>query len=455
MKTLFILFWATGDLAKRKIYWALYDLFKDWKSIDIIWIWRKNFQENQFFQEYVNQETDLFIKKDKSFFEYLKTISYVQVEIDKKETYLNLENKIKKYKTDNIIIYLSIWYELFPVFIENIKECSALLKKEPKIIFEKPFWKDLQSAEILNDSINKLFDEKQIYRIDHYVWKEPIQNILSLRFSNILFEPIWNSNYIDNIQIIATEKIWIWDRWEYYDKSWALRDMVQNHLFQVLTLITMEPPLDMSEESIASEKLKILKELKVDKNNLVFWQYDGYKNEKNVSKDSITETFVSMKLKVDSWRFKDLPIYLKTGKYLNEKNTKIIIEFKEIPNIFLKKYWEIEKNRIIIEIQPEEKIQIQFNLKKKNNHTGIETILSEFSNEDIQDMSYKNLINDCIKWNKFLFINWNILKQSWLLVDDIINCKNDCPIIKYYEKNTRGPIESDYLIEQDWRKWFI
>lgn len=455
MKTLFILFWATGDLAKRKIYWALYDLFKDWKSIDIIWIWRKNFQENQFFQEYVNQETDLFIKKDKSFFEYLKTISYVQVEIDKKETYLNLENKIKEYKTENIIIYLSIWYELFPVFIENIKECSNLLQKEPKIIFEKPFWKDLQSAEILNDSINKLFKENQIYRIDHYVWKEPIQNILSLRFSNILFEPIWNSNHIDNIQIIATEKIGIWDRGEYYDKSWALRDMVQNHLFQVLTLITMEPPLDMSEESIASEKLKILKELKVDKNNLVFWQYKGYRNEKNVSINSLTETFVAMKLKVDSWRFKDLPIYLKTGKYLNEKNTKIIIEFKEIPNIFLKKYGEIEKNRIIIEIQPEEKIQIQFNLKKKNNHTGIETIVSEFSNEDIQDSSYKNLINDCINWNKFLFINWNILKQSWLLVDDIINCKNDCPVIKYYEKNTRGPNESDFLIEKDWRKWFI
>ena len=454
---IFIMFWATWDLAKRKLFWSLYNIYKKNtdKKVDIIAVGRRDFS-NLEFQNYINTETELFIDKQKDFSEYLSHIKYSKIEINQEDGYFILEKQICELYWNNsqIVIYLSIWYNLFETVIDQFKKLD-FSTKNIKVIFEKPFWKDLESAKDLNNKIESVFKENQIYRIDHYVWKEPVQNIMALRFWNILFEPIWNSNYIDNIQIIANEKIWVEWRWEYYDSSWALRDMVQNHLFQILSIITMEPPINVYSENVNMEKLKILKEIRIDKESLVFWQYDWYNLEKNVDKNSKVETFIAMKLFVNSWRFKDLPIYLKTWKKLKNKKTIVIIEFKDIPNIFYKKYWNIEKNRIIIEIQPEERIIINYNLKKKDQAEHIEQINSEFKKEGFVDNSYDKLLIDCMNSNKILFTNWDILQQSWLLVDDIINCKGNCPILYTYWENTDWPIQSNLLLEKDWRKWFL
>lgn len=455
---IFLLFWATWDLAKRKLFSSLYNLYKTEtdKKIDIIAIWRREYSQEEFLR-YIDKETDLFIDKSdrEKFKNYLTTIIYIQLDITNQKWYLKLEEIIKslldKKWTSQILVYLSVWYNLFETIIKNLWILS--LANRMKIIFEKPFWKDLESAIKLNNTILKFFTEEQIYRIDHYVWKESVQNILAFRFWNIFFEPLWNSNYIDNIQIIALEKIWIENRGSYYEQSGALRDMVQNHLFQILTIVIMDPPLDISSEQISLEKLKVLKELQIDKKSLVFGQYDWYRNEKNVSSTSNTETFVWMKVFVNSWRFKNLPIYLKTGKALNTKSTIVVIEFKEIPNIFYRKYWEIEKNRIIIEIQPDNKISLQFNLKRENIHNQIQLVKSEFR-KIYKDDTYDRLILDCIYNNKLLFTDWSILRQSWEIVDSIINCKNDCPLVHIYKKGSKWPIQSDKLLEKDNRKWY-
>lgn len=453
--TIIILFWSTGDLAKRKLFWAINDLYKKNENITLISTGRKNFT-NKEFQEYVKKETSEFISQDEGFDKFLSTIVYKKIEINEKEDYENLKEYVSSiYKeTGQIIFYLSIGYQLFGSVIENLKVFD-FKDKEVKVIFEKPFWKDLNSAKELNSKINEVFTEKQIYRIDHYVWKESVQNILALRFWNILYEPIWNSNYIDNIQIIAKETLWIGNRGDYYESSWALRDMIQNHLFQILSFITMDVPSDISAEEISYEKLKILKEININNEDVVFWQYEGYKNELNVSKDSKIETFVAMKLEVNSWKFKNLPIYLKTGKKLNEKSTIIIIEFKEIPNIFYKKYWNIENNKIVIEIQPEEKISILFNLKKKNHSKHINSVKSEFKNPLKEtDNSYEKLISDCIEGDKLLFTDWKLLEKSWELIENMVNCDGNCPRIHYYQSWTNGPLESVNLLKKDNRSWF-
>lgn len=456
MHTIFIIFWATWDLAKRKLFPALYNIYrKDKKdNIDIIAVWRRDF-DNESFKNYINEKTSDFIEHKKHFDEFLNTVTYSKVEINKNNDYIDLKKQIEKLSKENtqIIIYLSISPDNFIAFIENSKVMN--LPKNSKIIFEKPFWKDLETAIYLNEKITEVFFEEQIYRIDHYVWKESIQNMLAFRFSNILFEPIWNNKYINNIQITATEKIWIEDRWWYYDTSWALRDMVQNHLFQVLALIVMDPPSKLDAESISQEKLKVLHSIKIPTNDdLVFWQYIWYTDEKWVEKNSKTETFVAMKIEVSNWRCIWIPIYLKTWKNLDKKQTKIVIEFNEIPNILFKNFWHIEKNRIIIEVQPDESIDIHFNIKENWNSKEVQEVKSKFKKELSSKEAYEKLIEDVIIWDKTLFTTFEILKESWMIVNDLVNCKDNCPILHKYIPWSKGPDFTDLLIENDNKKWY-
>ena len=457
MHTIFIVFWSTWDLAKRKLFWALYNIFKNKKEfyIDIIWVWRRDFL-NDSFRDYIKSETKEFIKQENDFDDFLSKLNYSKVELSSENDYINLKNDIEKLqkKDSQVIFYLSISPEFFTNFVDNYKFINI---KNPKIIFEKPFWNDLASAKILNEKIMEVFLEEQVYRIDHYVWKEAVQNILAFRFANIIFEPIWNNKYIDNIQITAWENIWVWDRWWYYDNSWALKDMVQNHLFQVLSLVTMDVPYNIEADAIRQEKLKVFKSLKLGDDfnkNIVFWQYDWYKDEKWISQNSKTETFVAMKIEVDSWRFVWVPIYLKTWKYLNEKSTKIVIEFKEIPDILFKKFCSIEKNRIILEVQPNETIDIHFNIKENWNSKEVQRVKSKFSKEISSKEAYEKLLEDVIVWDKTLFTSWEMLEESWKIVDDLVNCKNNCPILYSYSKWSTWPIVSDILLENEWKKWY-
>ncbi len=456
MHTIFIIFWSTWDLAKRKLFPALYNIYNSKKqAIDIVWVWRRNF-DRQNFIDYVRDESNDFIEDKSEFNNFLDTVSYSKLEIDNKDDYIQLKNDIEKLRKPDsqIIFYLSISPEYFSAFIDNYK---SIWRKDVKIIFEKPFWVDLSSARKLNEKIMEVFDEEQVYRIDHYVGKEAVQNIIAFRFANIIFEPIWNNKYIDNIQITASENIWVWDRWWYYEKSGALRDMLQNHLFQMLWLITMEAPDQIDAEWMWKEKLKVFKNIRLGENfldNVVFGQYKWYKDEKWIDAKSRTETFVAAKIEVNNPRFAWVPIYIRTGKYMERKMTSIVIEFKEIADGLFNKYWQIEKNRIILEVQPNEGINIHFNIKENGNNKEVQRVKSKFVKEIPGKEAYEKLIEDAILWDKTLFTNWNILKESRKIVDDIVNCKNNCPIIFEYEKWTNGPNEANELLKKDWRKWY-
>ncbi|MDD2871318.1 MAG: glucose-6-phosphate dehydrogenase [Candidatus Gracilibacteria bacterium] len=457
MHTIFIIYGSTGDLAKRKLFPALYNIFKYKKGleIDIIAVGRRNYNDTEF-REFIDKETDEFIGKSDDFSRFLDTINYSKVELTNPTDYANLKQDIKKIqrKTSQIIFYLSIAPEYFDAFVDNYKHINI---KKTKIIFEKPFGTDLKSAKKLNTKIMEVFREEQVYRIDHYVGKEAIQNILAFRFANIIFEPIWNNKYIDNIQITASETVGVGDRGGYYDKSGALRDMVQNHLFQVLSLVVMNPPSMIDSDGIRQEKLKVFRSIKLGdnyENNIVFGQYNGYLEEKDIAKNSKTETFVAMKLEVNSWNFVGVPIYLRTGKALEKKLTQIVIEFKEVPDILFKKFGNIEKNRIILEIQPNEGIDIHFNIKENGNSQEVERVKSKFEKELESKEAYEKLLEDAIISDKTLFTSWEMLEQSWKIVDNLVNCKNDCPLIHKYPKGSNGPIASDYLLENDGRKWY-
>lgn len=459
MKTIFVIFWVTWDLSKRKLIPALFNIFKKSKSseIKIIWVWRKDFL-NKDFLEYLKLETLEFLDQGEWFNDFLETIIYEKIEVSEIKWYKNLKIKIDfiSNKNTQVIYYMSISPIFFPVVTKNFK-ISELNFSNSKIIFEKPFWTDLESAKQLNITISEVFSEKQVYRIDHYVWKEAIQNILTFRFANIIFEPIWNNNYIDNIQITASEEIWVEKRWSYYDNSWALKDMVQNHLFQVLSFVTMETPSEINYSSIRSEKIKIFKTLKFDQNykkSIVFGQYDWYLYEKWVNKNSRTETFVALKLEVCNWRFSWVPIYLRTWKSLEKKSTKIVIEFKEGPDILFKKFWNIERNRIILEVQPNESISINFNIKENWNSKEVQNVSSLFSKELISKEAYEKLIEDAIIWDKTLFTSWDMLKQTWKIVDDLVNCKNNCPMLFKYKKWSSWPQEMNGLLSNDGRSWY-
>lgn len=455
MKSNIILFWANWDLSKKKLIPSIYKIIEEWNNweINIVWIWRRDFN-NESFRKYIKNIKYFENIENNKVNSFLNNLNYFKLDINIEKDYLELWKYLNKNNLDQNIVYLSISPEHINSFLKNYK--LLWLDEKTKIIFEKPFWFDLKSAEELEKKINNVLKEEQVYIIDHYVWKEPIQNILALRFSNIIFEPIWNNKYIDNIQIIASEDIWIWDRWEYYEKSWAIKDMLQNHLFQMMALITMEAPVSLNSKSIWYEKLKVLKSIEIKDlfNNIVLWQYNWYKNEIWVDKNSKTETFVAINLEISNFRFKWVPIYLKTWKYLDKKYTKIIITFKEIPWLL---YWEfnkIESNRIIIEVQPNEAIDIHFNIKENGDSKKVNMVKSKFENISNSKEAYEKLIEDVIKWDKTLFTSYDFLKESWRIVDKIVNCKNNCPNLFNYDKWSKWPIESDLLLNKNWRQWY-
>ena len=457
MKTIFVLFWSTWDLAKRKIFPALYNIYtQQSQDIHIIWVWRRDFHDNQF-RQFLDESLDSFIDKWSNFTDFLDTITYSKVDLDAWEDYKTLHSDIENIDDSahaQVIFYLSISPEYFWSFTDNYKHIE---NKDAKVIFEKPFWVDLSSARELNTKIMQAFREEQIYRIDHYLWKEAIQNILTFRFANIIFGSTWNNIYIDNIQITASESLWVEKRGWYYDTSGALRDMVQNHLFQALSLIAMDTPETLSADEIRQEKLKVFQSIHLWNDfgkNIVFGQYEWYKDAPWVPDDSRTETFVAMKLEVDTPSFSWIPIYLRTWKMMAKKSTKIVVEFKNMPDNLYKQFGNIEKNRIIIDIQPNAWIDIQFNIKENGKSSSLQKVDSSFSNQAESKEAYQKLIEDMIDGDKTLFISWDVLEESWRVVEDLVNCRDNCPVLFSYEWWENGPKESYDLLETDGNTWY-
>lgn len=474
---LFIIFGGTGDLAKKKLFTALYSLFNKNmlpENFAILSIGRKELSRAEYsdiLKSSVSEVGDIRFD-EKIWSSFQESLFYYNLEFSEQEKYESLDNYIKDlegiFKTmGNRLYYFAVSPQYFSVIAKNLDNQDMINQDNgwKRVIIEKPFGKDLKTARKLNEELSLTFKEENTYRIDHYLGKEMIQNIMVIRFANAIFEPLWNSEHIDNIQIIVSEKDGVGSRGGYYDESGAIRDMVQNHLIQLLAIVTMEKPRELNSETIREEKVNIIKSIAAFnkeelKNNIVLGQYEGYKEEYKVKNDSLTETFVALKIFLDNKRWEGVPFYLMTGKNLKEKFAGIIIEFKENKNKAEKLlYPEVTPNLLFIKVQPEEGISLTLNAKKPGTDDEITIASMDFCQSCMvgynSPQAYEKLLLDAVGGDHTRFTRWDEVEYAWKFVDKIINCyeKNE-DTLEIYKMGSIGPHGARRLLEKDNRKWW-
>ena len=486
-----VIFGASGDLTEKKLLPALFNLYDKKVLKDNFFIigCARTKMDSKSFQDKIKTVLLNNNKSQKSskINNFIEKCHYIFGNYDDSKLYEDLKNILnnlcKKYTIEsNIVFYMAIPPTLFLSVTEQLT-INNLLKETEKgfrrIIYEKPFGRDLASALDLDKNLHKLMNEKQIYRIDHYLGKETVQNILMFRFANSIFEPIWNQNYIDNVQITVFESIGIEQRAGYYDNAGQLRDMFQNHMMQMLSLIAIEPPASFDADRISDEKAKVLRAIQpFDLNNksdpyIIRSQYlkgsingnkvCSYKDEKKIPGDSATETFVAAKILINNWRWKGVPFYLRTGKRLSKKYSQIAITFKKIPHSMFYPIPEdaLSPNVLLLNIQPEEGISFIIQAKIPGSKVCMSTISLDFLYKDIfgeiQPEPYERLILDCMLGDRTLFWRNDGIELSWALLTPILekwqNSPKDLPLT-FYNAGTSGPEQADYLLKKDNRKWF-
>ncbi|MFV0503173.1 MAG: glucose-6-phosphate dehydrogenase [Lachnospirales bacterium] len=470
-----IVFGGTGDLTKRKLIPAIYSLYlenKISKDFKFIAIGRREISTGEYKKSLLSWLENTFNNgiDEKKWAALSSNIHYIPFNFSEDEGYEKLTALINKLQIDDPSFYLAVAPNFFETIVEKLKihdlNYNFTKGEYNKVIIEKPFGKDLKSAVSLNKKILKVFDESHVYRIDHYLGKEMIQSIMALRFSNIIFEPIWNNKYIDNVQITSSETVGVETRGGYYETSGALRDMFQNHMLQLLSLATMEPPVSLSPSSIHDEKIKVLKSIKdsFEEKDIICGQYinyngkKGYREEENVSPNSVTETFIATKIEIDNYRWLGVPFYIRTGKRMESKCIQIVIEFKKIPHLLYGKMFDVDQNLLVINIQPKEGISVNFNVKKNGIDTELEKMKTHL--ESVGDnigntpKAYEKLLFDYLNNESTLFTRWDELEKSWELVEEIFQLWQNNKVIHNYNSNLGyGPKESYELLEKDGRKW--
>ncbi|OHD13114.1 MAG: glucose-6-phosphate dehydrogenase [Spirochaetes bacterium GWB1_48_6] len=474
-----VIFGATGDLTKRKLIPGLFSLFlkgiiSQFKIIGFArrpWT-HESFQEEgrkmlntSHFRQVPQGQKEAFIQK----------LAYISSTFDGEEGYKQLEAACEGY--NGRIYYLSTPPDEYPAIIDNLGKVGAAHFPQggySRIIVEKPFGRDLATAKALNAQLSVYFSEDQIYRIDHYLGKETVQNVMVLRFGNGIFEPLWNSQHIDHIQITVAESLGVGSRGNYYEKSGALRDMVQNHIFQFLCLLTMEPPSDLSPDSIRNEKVKVLKSLrpithKEVKEYTVRGQYTkgyvdnkempGYKEEVGVSPDSHTETFVALKVFIDNWRWAGVPIFIRSAKGLTRKLSEAAIVFKDPPHqVFKTRPDELGHNSLVIHIQPEEGITFTVNAKIPGYTTQVRPVNMDFAYGNAfgehTPEAYERLLLDCMVGDSTLYTRKDEIEASWTYITRILQgwqADPEPPLT--YTAGSSGPEGAKKLMAGTSRKW--
>ena len=456
-----VIFGATGDLARRKIFPALNEIKKSDKlpeNFHILGCGRKELIGNVF----TKLSKDL-INKSK----------YFKLDPNEEKDYNLLTHNIdrfkNKYSNVNVIYYLSTPPDAYKPIVNSLIKNKLNLESSGyrRIIIEKPFGKDLKTSKKLNKILVNGFEEKQIFRIDHYLGKETVQNILVSRFTNLIFNALWNKDFISYIEITAAESIGIEGRGEYYDTTGAIKDMFQNHLLELLCLVAMDEPKDSSSESIRNQKINVLNKIrKINfKEDIIRGQYTSSKTKtkkfgnyidtKGINKSSKTETFFACKLFIDNERWKDIPFFIRTGKRMPTKVTEIVVNFKKNENVFSK---NSETNMLIFRLQPDEGMLVKFNLKKPAEKSTIINKNLEFHykklGDDVIDDAYETLILDVFKGNSMLFSRSDFVEKAWEIVDPIIKEINNNNIKLYgYKAGTWGPKKCDDLFrnENTWR----
>ncbi|MCF8014071.1 hypothetical protein K9K83_06910, partial [Candidatus Woesearchaeota archaeon] len=407
----FVIFGGTGDLTKRKLAPALNKLCKNQKyKINLIGVGRTPFNNETY-------ETHLDLKNKNSNL----NIKYFQGNVSEKETMNGFHEFVHKEKVDQTIYYLATSYTIFEKIFDIVKDCKHL---NIKLMIEKPFGKDFETWTKLNKHMKKHFTRKQIYRVDHYVAKQTIDNILLLRLSNPLFENIWNSKFVDKIKIVSKETLGVDNRLNYYDESGAIKDMVQNHLLQIASLILMNPPNSLDADDIREQKTKAIKQLEFEKATI--GQYEGYQEEvqKTLNKKTNTETYAKIILKSKSKRWKGTQIIIETGKKLDKKEAYVDLEYKKEPCLI---YCDptTRPNELRIDIQPMQNISLTMNTKLPTEKPEIEPVQMSFcptcENKENSPEAYETIISECIKGQKRIFIRGTELDASWEITDKILN----------------------------------
>jgi glucose-6-phosphate 1-dehydrogenase len=472
-----IVFGGTGDLAERKLLPALYHRQKDGQMTEptrIIGASRSEMTKAEYqdfalaaLKEHVKEELD-----DEQVKLFLSKLDYVSVDAKSDRGWDVLRDTIGNADTKKRAYYLAVGPSLFGDIASRLRD-NGLITDETRIIVEKPIGRDLESAMELNDTLGQVFKEYQIFRIDHYLGKETVQNLMALRFANALYEPLWNSAHIDHVQITVAESVGLEGRVDYYDRAGALRDMVQNHLLQLLCLVAMEPPASMDANAVRDEKLKVLRSLTpVEEANAskltVRGQYgpgassggpvDGYVEELGAA--SNTETFVAIKAEIGNWRWAGVPFYLRTGKRLSTRVSEIVIAFKEVPHsIFGEAGTGMQSNNLVIRLQPDEGVKQWIMIKDPGpggmrlRHVPLDMSFAESFNVRNPD-AYERLIMDVIRGNQTLFMRRDEVEAAWNWIDPILKSweSTEQPAQKY-TSGTWGPSSSIALIERDGRTW--
>ncbi|MBI4037577.1 glucose-6-phosphate dehydrogenase [Candidatus Curtissbacteria bacterium] len=472
LSAIFVIFGATGDLSRKKIFPSFFELTKANmlpKNFRILGAARSKLARKEFIdlvRESITTDDTTAWKKFESKVDYITADVAEDVNLDKVGKYIdNYENEIEN--CPQRVFYMAIANTIYEKAFENlgmhelnkgckIHDCKA------RIVVEKPFGQNLETAIRLDEVLNKYFTEEQIYRIDHFLGKETVQNIFALRFANEIFEPIWNNHYIDHVQITAAEFGGIERRGAFYDQTGALRDFVQNHLLQLLTLVAMEVPEKFNRESIRKRKIEVLESLRpMDeeeiKTSTVRGQYEGYLTEDNVATSSKTETYALLKLFIENKRWQGVPFYIRTGKRLTGKVTSIILSFKEKTHKLFENFWEQPMpNHITIQIDPTEGIGIRLIAKKPGVGTQLEPVDMEFCYKTSFDIpnpnAYERLLLDIIAGDQTLFLG--PIRASWKFIDPIRNVwDNGKPELAVYKQGSWGPEEANKLIKRDGREW--
>jgi len=486
---LLVIFGASGDLTKRKLIPALFELFRQHllpPGFAILGIGRTPFTTDVFRDSMKAVLTELMKPEeypDNDMNPFLKLLHYLSVETSQGEAYIKVKDRVSELeatcKTDgNCLFYLATPPDLSEIIARNLslQGLNHHLTGWRRIIVEKPFGFNLETARHLNQQLLECFTEEQIYRIDHYLGKESVQNVMVTRFSNGIFEPLWNRNYVHHVEITSAESLGVENRGGYYEKSGALRDMIQNHLLQLVSLAAMEPPTRIHSNAIRNETLKVLQSIRPvntkNLNSLVIRgqytastvkgvKYISYREEKGVSPESRTETYVALKLYIDNWRWGGVPFYIRTGKRLPTRVTELVVHFKPTPHhLFCFDEGRFNSdNQLVIRIQPDEGILLKFGMKVPGAGFNVRDVNMNFHYADLKGEklpeAYQRLLLDCMQGDSTLFTRGDAIDQSWRIVDPILAAWENNPGFPMYgyPAGTWGPQQADSLIDDPAMTW--
>jgi glucose-6-phosphate 1-dehydrogenase len=463
-----VIFGASGDLTQRKLVPALHTLACDdllHPDTRVIGVARSTFSDLEFHDRLydgVAEYARLEPRVCELWNGFSQKITYVAGGYDDIDTYRELGDRLSRESTasdmpGNRLFYLSTPPSLYPVIIEMLGRAGLNHSDYgwTRIIIEKPFGRDLQSAKALNDQTHAVFSEDQVYRIDHYLGKETVQNLMTFRFANAIFEPLWNRNYIDNVQISMLESVGVGHRAGYYDTAGVLRDMFQNHLLQLLTLTAMEPPSAFNAKALRDEKVKVLQSLgPVTTSDGVWGQYQGYRDEKGVAPNSLTPTFIALKLYVNNWRWQGVPFFVRSGKRLATKATEVTLQFKHVPHLIFPDEDGLAPNSLSLCIQPDEGMHLRFDTKVPGAGMRTEPVdmdfhFSEHFGAQALPEAYERLLLDALQGDASLFARGDEIELAWSLVDPLTADAE--PV--FYAPNSWGPPEADALLGKVGRSW--